>query len=147
MINGFLLSNQWFYKLPDPFRLTPYYPLDSQSLAKHLECSQRTAIRICQDLRQLKKHELIYLQTVFYGLIPDPEFMRGKWFFREGLLLSHNHDLTIDMRDTTTYAVLRHNHYLLLAELTLAKDRIKELELKLGLIKTNIIQFSDFFKR
>lgn len=121
--------------------------MHAETLANHLELSKRTALRICQDLRPIKKHELIYLQVMIFGLIPDPLFMRHKWFFKNGVLLSHNHKLEIDISDTTAFALLRQNDYLLIAELREAKERIRELELKLGLIKTNIIQFSDYFNK
>ena len=147
MKNGFILRDGWYFKLANPFGYTRYYPMHAETLANHLELSKRTALRICQDLRPIKKHELIYLQVMIFGLIPDPLFVRHKWFFKNGVLLSHNHKLEIDISDTTAFALLRQNDYLLIAELREAKERIRELELKLGLIKTNIIQFSDYFNK
>ena len=152
MSNGFFLRNQWFFKLPDPFKLTPYYPLAADTLAEHLDISHKTALRICQDQRSIKRHELIYLQIMIFGMIPDKTFMRFKWFFRDGMLLSHTNDLQIDMADTSVYALLRHNHHLQLGEL---RGQLKEARLKIQELEkalhpdpvepTNIIKFSDFF--
>lgn len=147
MKNGFILRDGWYFKLANPFGYSRYYPMHAETLANHLELSKRTALRICQDLRPIKKHELIYLQVMIFGLIPDPLFVRHKWFFKNGVLLSHNHRLEIDISDTSAFALLRQNDYLLIAELREAKERIRELELKLGLVKTNVVQFSDYVRK
>lgn len=140
--------NKTLFMLPNPYRLQhfPSYPLDAGDLVRDLNVSTRTANRICEGTRPLKPSELVYLQILHFGFIPDKGFIRGKWFFRDGFLLSHSHNLQIDMNDANAYAILRNNYYLLHGELIQAKERITELELKLGLIKTNIIQFSDYVR-
>lgn len=118
------------FLLPNPFRLQhlPSLPLDAHDLARDLNLSLRTAQRICEGKRLLKDSELVYLQVLHFGLIPDAIFLRHGWHFKNGMLLSHKHDLDIDVSDASAYCLLRNNHYLLLGELERAKQRIKELE-------------------
>ena len=83
-------KTSYFYKLKSPFNHIPYYPLDSLSMANMLDMSHKTAIRICQNLRPLKSHELTYLQVMIFGLIPDKQFVKQKMFFYDGKLRCHS---------------------------------------------------------
>lgn len=151
---GFILRNQWFFKLPDPFRLTPYYPITANELVEMLAVSHKTALRICQGERMLKTHELVYLQMMFFGLIPDPKFLRHKYFFRDGVLLSYNNNDEIDISDAAAYAIVKQTYYAIKAEYAQAREKIKELETVIESYKnplppkpSNIIQFADYVSR
>lgn len=96
-----------FFLLPHPFRIQafPSLPLDAHDLARDLDISLRTASRIVDKKRKLKKHELIYLQMIHFGYVPEESFIRGKWFIRKGVLISYNHNLQIDINDANAYVV------------------------------------------
>ena len=147
-------KTSYFYKLKSPFNHIPYYPLDSLKMASMLDMSHKTAIRICQNLRPLKPHELTYLQVIIFGLIPDGDFIKHRMFFYNGALCSHslkNFELT--PAEASSFVIM-HNYYISALESSIqAKDRIKELEILIDSYKnptppepTNIIHFSDFYK-
>jgi hypothetical protein len=142
-------KTSYFYKLKSPFNHTPYHPLDSLTMAKMLDMSHKTAIRICQNLRPLKPHELTYLQIMIFGLIPDKAFIREKMFFYNGALRCHrlkNFELTPS--EASSFADMRIYYISALESSIQAKDRIKELEAIIEGKKPNakIIQFSDYVR-
>ena len=146
--HGKLIGERWFYCLPNPFRVQHCLslPLDANDLANNLNISYRSALRICQNERPLKDSELIYLQVIHFGLIPDKAFIKAKFFVSQGSLRCHrvsNYELSTG--ELMEYSLLRMQVLTLRDELKTAKETIKTLQ---GEPKpTNIIQFSDFFKR
>lgn len=147
-INGFFLNGQWFYKLSDPFRTMPYLPIDTTEISNHLCVSLRTALRICKGERELSHAELLLLQFRFFGYIDDKAFHRAGFYVRKGVMLSHqvaNYELAAG--EILEFALLRGYYHNALESLSLAQKRIKELEGKITPEPTNIIQFSDFFKK
>lgn len=142
-------KTSYFYKLVSPFNNTPYYPLDSLTMAKLLDMSHKTAIRICQNLRPLKPHELTYLQIMIFGLIPDKDFIKQKMFFYNGALRSHNlKKLELSAAQVSEFSIMRTYYISALESSIQAKDRIKELEAIIEGRKPNakIIQFSDYLR-
>lgn len=139
-----------FYKLIDPFRNIHYLPLSAHKLSEQLEVSYRTAVRICNGQKKLKKLEREYLQIINFGLIPDPAFLRYRLAFRDGELISHDApNLDLSAGKLAHLYVWQAEHLRLLEQLKAAMERIKELELLLNPLPpepTNIIKFSDYFK-
>lgn len=118
----------WLYALPDPYGNLPYFPLDAVTLAGHLDVSYRTALRICSGQRRLSRAHLVYLQVMVFGYIPDPELMRGRWYFRDGAFLSHRlpgHEFPAS--EILESALLRYEYRRTAAELDDARRRIEEL--------------------
>jgi hypothetical protein len=70
-------SKKNLFLLPNPYRLQhfPSYPLDAGDLMRDLNVSMRTANRICEGTRPLKPSELVYLQILHFGFIPDKGFI------------------------------------------------------------------------
>lgn len=140
MANGFLLKGEWCFKLPNPFNTTPYLPISGQQLAEMLQISTKTAVRICQSERQLKEHELVYLQMKMFGYIPDPDFLRYRVSFRKGHLYSHNVPNFEMSAGQVANLYLWKTQYLRMEDaIKAAKERIKELEAPAK--PTNIIDF------
>ncbi|MDO8414639.1 MAG: hypothetical protein Q7S87_00355 [Agitococcus sp.] len=129
MANGVQLRGVWCYKLPDPFHKTTYFPLSNQELAEMLDISPKTAVRICQDERPLKIHELVYLQMKIFGYIPDKDFGRYKVFFRDGHLYCHNvPNFEMSAGELGNLYIWK-THFLQTKDaLEAAKARVKELE-------------------
>lgn len=144
----FFQGGQWFYKLPDPFRYIAYLPLCSLDISTHLHLSARTALRICKGERVLSTAELLLLQFRFFGYIDDVSFSRCGFYVKNGVMRCHKADnYELSAGDVLEFALLRGYYHNALDSLSLAQKRIKELEGKLTPEPTNIIQFSDFFKR
>lgn len=122
-------SGAWSLQLPDPFRRMRWFPLDAVTLADLLDVSRRTAVRICQRKTPLRRCEVIYLQSVVFGLIPDAAFHRARMFVRGGMLYSADYPglefspgaLAAWQWERQHYADVRH-------DLAAARQRITELE-------------------
>ncbi|MBH1971741.1 hypothetical protein FK216_09780 [Moraxellaceae bacterium AER2_44_116] len=129
MANGFQTCGVWCYKLPDPFGKIAYLPLSASELAEMLEISPKTALRICHDQRQLKAHELIYLQMKMFGYIPDPQFYRYRVYFCDGKLLCHDIPNFEMSSGELAHLYVWKTHYLQTKDiLAAAKIRVQELE-------------------
>jgi hypothetical protein len=152
---GKLVGNQWLYLLPSPFRMqyAPSLPLSADDIAANLNMSYPTALRICQNKRPLKPFELIYLQIVHFGMIPDKAFIKSKFFVYDGKLRCHNvSNYELSTGELYQYTqlrvqVLRLNDVVADTKERLlhAEERIKELEEPPK--PTNIIRFSDYIKK
>lgn len=130
---GLYLRGRWLYKLPDPFGMTPYYPLDTGTLADLLQVSERTAQRMCTGDSPIRHWELIYLQVMIFGLIPDPAFLRLKFFTRSGVLYSHLlPGVEMTPGAVAEWQIQRQAYHGLLDDLTAARLRIGELERQLN---------------
>ena len=140
MANGLQLRGVWCYKLPDPFHQMPYFPLSNQELAEMLDISPKTAVRIFQDVRPLKTHELVYLQMKIFGYIPDPQFDRYKVFFRDGHLYCHNvPNFKMSAGELGNLYIWKTHYLQTIDMLEAAKARVKELETPPK--PTNLIDF------
>lgn len=146
---SFFSMGHYFYKLINPFRTTPYLPLGADAISKGLDLSYSTALRVCKGEKQLKKSEVLLLQIIHFGLIPDKDFIRYKLSFRDGCLHSHDAPNMNLSAGKMAHLYLFETQYLRLEEeLREAKALIKELEKALDPPEpTNIIQFSDYSKK
>lgn len=139
----FELNGLWCYKLRDPFGRYAYLPLDANDISQALELSYRTALRICQGKRKLKKSELLLLQVIKFGLIPDKAFMKGGFFVRDGKLITTKIDgYELSTGELFEYSLLKSRILILQSDLALAHAKIKELTSEPE--PTNIINFADF---
>lgn len=143
---GFISRGRWLYKLPCPFGLTPYYPLDTGTLAALLQVSERTAQRMCQGLSPIRHGELVYLQVMVFGLIPDPAFVRLKMFVRGGVLYSHQlPGVEMTPGAVAEWQIQRQAYHGLLDDLAAARARIAELERQLNppepVAPSNVVPF------
>ena len=105
--DGIEIRGTWCYKLEDPYRQLPYYPIDAHGLAEHLSVSYRTALRI---------------------YIPDKDLHRGRWYFRDGCLRTHrapNYELSGG--EMLEMFLLRLEHLRTAAALDEARALIREL--------------------
>lgn len=138
-------AGRWTLKLPDPFRRGHWFPLDAVTLADMLDISPRTAIRICQRRTVLRRCEVVYLQSVVFGLIPDAVFFQFRMFVRGGRLYSADYpgvemapgELAAWQMERQHYADVRH-------DLAAARRRIAELETLLNPpapVPSNVIRF------
>ncbi len=126
--DGIEIRGTWCYKLEDPYRQLPYYPIDAHGLAEHLEISYRTALRICHGERKLSRAHVVYLQVVIFGYIPDKDLHRGRWYFRDGCLRTHrapNYELSGG--EMLEMFLLRLEHLRTAAALDEARALIREL--------------------
>lgn len=109
--HGFYQHGQWFFKLPDPLSSMAYYPLDSKSISDYLHVSQRTALRICKGESTLSHGELVYLQVMVLGYIPDARFSKLRFFVRDGKLVTHTSpSFSLSAGEIIEFALLR-NYY------------------------------------
>lgn len=142
---GFQVRGCWVYKLPDPFGMMPFYPLDTGTMSALLSISERTAQRICMGASKLRHGELIYLQVMVFGLIPDPAFVRLKLFTRGGWLYSHLlPDLEISPGGLAELSVQQSAFSGLLGDLADARARIVDLERQLNpppVAPSNVVPF------
>lgn len=138
-------SGAWTLQLPDPFRRGCWFPVDAVTLAELLDVSRRTAIRICQRRTRLRRCEIIYLQSVVFGLVPDAAFFQFRLFVRGGRLYSVDYpglemapgELAAWQTERQHYADVRH-------DLADARRRIAELETLLNPpvpVPSNVIRF------
>ena len=142
---GFQVRGRWVFKLPDPFGMMPFYPLDPGTLAALLSVSERTAQRICMGSSRLRHGELVYLQVMVFGLIPDQAFLRLKLFTRGGVLYSHLlPDLEISAGSLAELSIQQQQFSGLLGDLAAARARIADLERQLNpppVAPSNVIRF------
>lgn len=130
---GILSRGRWLYKLPDPFNMSPWYPLDTGTLSDLLHVSERTAQRMCQGLSPIRHGELVYLQVMIFGLIPDPAFVRLKFFTRGGVLYSHQlPGVEMTPGAVAEWQIQRQAYGGLLDDLAAARARIVDLERRLN---------------
>lgn len=142
---GFQVRGCWVFKLPDPFGMMPFYPLDTGTMAALLSISERTAQRICQGASKLRHGELVYLQVMVFGLIPDQAFFRLKVFTRGGWLYSHLlPDLEISAGGLAELNLQQQVYSSLLGDLAAARARIVDLEQQLNpppVTPSNVLPF------
>lgn len=143
---GIIVRGRWLYKLPDPFGMSPWYPLDTATLADLLKVSERTAQRMCQGLSPIRHGELVYLQVMVFGLIPDPAFVRLKMFVRGGVLYSHQlPGVEMTPGAVAEWQIQRQAYHGLLDDLAAARARIVDLERQLQppepVKPSNVIRF------
>jgi hypothetical protein len=137
-------SGRWFLCLPDPFG-PAWYPLDAVTLAEMLDISPKTGQRICQGVKALRPCELVYLQVMVFGLIPDPAFERLGMFFQGGVLYSRQlPGVALSPGSLAEWQAQRQAFYGLMTDLEMARVRIAELEGVLNpapVVPSNVIRF------
>lgn len=123
-VNGF-----WIFRLPDPYRQMPWLPIDATTLSNSLGISYRSALRVCKGEKSLPPQQLTYLQILHFGYIPDPEFLRGRWFIRSGQLISHRlSGHAFDAGELMELAVLLPQYRRMMADMEAARGRLAESE-------------------
>lgn len=147
-LNVFFFKGQWLYKLNCPFNSLPYYPLSSHDIANTLKISQRTALRVCKGERDLSHAELLLLQFRVFGYVDDAIFSRAGFYIRNGSLFCHRvPDYELGSGEILEFSLLRQYYVNMASELAMTKKRLFELENPLPPEPTNIIKFSDYFKK
>lgn len=128
-VTGDQASNgRWFLRVPDPYGVG-WFPLDAVTLAEMLDVSVKTAQRICQGSKALRPCEVVYLQVMVYGLIPDPAFERLGMFFQGGVLYSRRlPGVALSPGDLAEWQAQRAAFYGLMADLESARRRVADLE-------------------
>jgi hypothetical protein len=145
--NCFQLKGVWLYKLPDPFRYIHYMPLDSNEISIALGVSKRTAQRICCGEKELSKSELLNLQFIHFGYIPDPIMARLGFHVKKGVIYCYKSPgFSLEAGQIVAYSLLSTHYISAAAELERVKQRLRDLENPKPPEPTNIIQFSDYFK-
>lgn len=146
---SFFSSGHYFYKLMNPFCTIPYIPLSADVLSQNLDLSYSTALRVCKGEKHLKQSEVLLLQIIHFGLIPDKDFIRYKLSFRDGCLHSHDApNMNLSAGKMAHLYLFETQYVRLQEELREAKALIKKLEKALEPPEpTNIIKFSDYMKK
>ncbi len=86
--------------------------------------------------------ELLALQVVNFGLIPDRALMRGRWFFQDGALRSHAlPGLALDSGLLLQYSALQVQYDRLAADLQDARRKLDELTAQPPVLPSNVIRF------
>lgn len=133
---------RWCLWLPDPLRRTPALPVDAVTLADRLGIGYRAALRIAQGKRPLSGVELRWLQWAEYGAIPDPRWLRGRWYMRDGVLRSLMvPGYELGPGDLFEFALLRQQYAALSADLAECRRRLRDLENPATDGTSNVIRF------
>ncbi len=143
MSNTFTSRGQHLYKLADPYRQIAYLPIDAATMADNLGISYRSALRVCTGQRKLKTGELLALQVIHFGLIPDKSFLKSGFYFRDGKLQTTklaNYELTTGQ--LFEYSLLKSQVIILQSELALANEKLKALSEPEK--PSNVVNFADF---
>ena len=101
---------------------------------------------MCQGLSPGRHGELVYLQVMVFGLVPDPDFVRLKFFTRGGVLYSHwLPGVELAPGAVAEWQVQRQAYYGLLNDLAAARARVVDLERQLQppepVKPSNVIRF------